>query len=424
MSTIPFTNVRSLMAALSKAMNFIDPALESHHERTAYLAYFIAGEMGISDQLLNLTIYTAILHDIGFIGGDIVRKNHSSDECMKMYAKIGSDMLSDLPLMGSIARSIRYCHHPYSELKRIIAQNPEDQNAARVAAIVHLADFVVTQLREDVPVLNQAESICAAARDHREKRFMPEAVDALSRISRYEFIWMDLMHNPSFLLLFTGDILKLSLENTLKLTLLASRLIDYRSAFTCMHSAGVAASAYQLAKLSGMSEEECTKMAIAGNLHDIGKLSVPNSILEKPGKLTPKEYNIIKEHPYYTRLILLDVEGFETIRDWAGFHHEKLDGSGYPFHCGADRLDPGSRILAVADIFSALTEERPYRRGMDKEKTLDILYGNVKNGDIDGDVVALLRDHYDTVNTYRDQLSHIAGKRYFDTIHGEASIEA
>ncbi|MBP3873200.1 MAG: HD domain-containing protein, partial [Lachnospiraceae bacterium] len=78
-------------------------------------------------------------------------------------------------------------------------------------------------------------------------------------------------------------------------------IIDYRSPFTAMHSAGVAASARELARLYGMSEEDCKKMEIAGRLHDVGRLRVPNSILEKPGKLTDDEFDIVKEHPYYTR---------------------------------------------------------------------------------------------------------------------------
>ena len=96
--------------------------------------------------------------------------------------------------------------------------------------------------------------------------------------------------------------------------------------------AGVAAAARKLAELSGMNETDCKKMAIAGYLHDVGKLRVPNSILEKPGKLTDEEFNIIKEHTYYTRWILKDVDGFEKIANWAAFHHEKLNGKGYPFH--------------------------------------------------------------------------------------------
>ena len=106
-------------------------------------------------------------------------------------------------------------------------------------------------------------------------------------------IWLDAAHNPDFLLVFTGDFHRISLQKAAELTRLMSRIIDYRSTFTAMHSAGVAATARELAKLSGMSEDDCLKMEIAGNLHDVGKLVVPRAILEKNGKLDDEEFSII-----------------------------------------------------------------------------------------------------------------------------------
>lgn len=201
----------------------------------------------------------------------------------------------------------------------------------------------------------------------------------------------------------------------------AMNLIDFRSPFTAMHSAGVAASAKALAKLAGLDEESCMKMEIAGNLHDVGKLRVPNEILEKPGKLTDEEFNKVKEHPYYTRLILMDVEGFEEIADWAGFHHEKLNGRGYPFHFDGDFLSLGSRIMTVADIFSAITEERPYRKPMSREQAMKVMWENVESGGICRNIVQLLEDNYDAVNDARMKKSLEAGARYFAAHQGSAS---
>lgn len=195
-----------------------------------------------------------------------------------------------------------------------------------------------------------------------------------------------------------------------------ARIIDFRSPFTAMHSAGVAASARELARLAGMTDEECRMMEIAGFLHDVGKLHVPNEILEKPGKLTKEEFNIVKEHPYYTRLILMGVDGFEKIADWAGYHHEKLNGNGYPFHLGAEHLDLGSRIMAVADIFSAITEVRPYREGMKRDQALRVMRVNVENGSLCETVVKLLEDHYDEVDAAREKESREVGQRYYRSL--------
>lgn len=130
-----------------------------------------------------------------------------------------------------------------------------------------------------------------------------------------------------------------------------------------------------------------------------------------------EEFNIIKEHPYNTRLILMGVQNFEKIADWAGYHHEKLNGRGYPFHFGADRLDTGSRILAVADIFSAITERRPYRDSMPKGQVMSVLKENADRGHICKDVVALLFDHYDEIDSARAVASEEAGKRYFESFN-------
>ena len=147
---------------------------------------------------------------------------------------------------------------------------------------------------------------------------------------------------------------------------------------------------------------------------------MPRAILEKPGKLTNEEFNVVKEHPYYTSLVLLEIDGFQDIWHWANQHHEKLNGKGYPFHRKADDLDTGDRIMAVADIFSAITEERPYRAGMTREQAADVLNGDVKAGGICGDIVALLLDNYEQVDAARDAASRIAGKRYFDSLGREA----
>ena len=195
-----------------------------------------------------------------------------------------------------------------------------------------------------------------------------------------------------------------------------SKLVDFRSPFTAMHSAGVAASAECLAELMGMSEEECLMMRVAGYLHDLGKLKVPNELLEKPGKLTEEEFNIVKEHAYYTYALLKDVGGFEQIALWAALHHEKLTGGGYPFHLSGAKLPLGSRIMAVADIFSAVTEDRPYRRGMEKERVIAVLRENAEQGLTSAPVTELLIGHYDEINRRRDQESREASQKYQESL--------
>ena len=417
MNDTPFTNIRSLLGALARALNLINPALENHHERTAYFSYFIAQELGFAEEELHTIVYAALLHDIGSI---ILEERASIEEIetnARKYAYIGARMIRDLPGFEEIANVIEYCQTDWQTLtEEALIGGSGCLQCARHAAIIHFGDFLSTCLDPDQPILNQVPRICRMVEKYRGTEFMPEAVDALLRIKDLEVMWLDAAHNPSFLMAFTGDFHRISLQKTAQLTRLMSRIIDYRSAFTAMHSAGVAASARELARLSGMSEEDCLKMEIAGNLHDVGKLVVPRSILEKNGKLDDAEFSVIREHSYYTRLVLMDIDGFEEIANWAGFHHEKHNGRGYPFHIDRNELDLGSRIMAVADIFSAITEDRPYRKGMPREQVIRVLRENVEREAIDGELVELLIAHFDEVDAERAKNSHEAGKRYYDSM--------
>ena len=109
-------------------------------------------------------------------------------------------------------------------------------------------------------------------------------------------------------------------------------------------------------------------------LHDIGKLAVPNTILDKNGKPTDEEWNCIRRHPYYTQKILSQITGFERLTEIAAAHHERLDGRGYFRGLGAEELDLDMRaILAVADVFDALSAERPYRGALPPDQVFAIL---------------------------------------------------
>lgn len=421
-----FTTVRSLLSALAKAMNLINPDMENHHQETAYLAYQIGMEMGLHTEDLHLIASAALLHDVGTIVMPQRENLAAIESHRREIARIGAEIIRDLEPFEMIANIIELCQNGWREnvefaktkaCSRAVHGNIEQ--CIDVAECIHLADVISALWDEEGEILNQVPMIREAVEAGRGSEFSDRAVDAFQRVSQREFVWMDFVLNPTFLMFFTGDMHDLSLEETVELTQLMSRIIDFRSSFTAMHSAGVAASAKELARLAGMNEEDCMKMEIAGNLHDVGKLRVPNEILEKPGKLTEEEFNKVKEHPYYTRLILMDIEGFEEIADWAGFHHEKLNGRGYPFHFDSGFLSLGSRIMTVADIFSAITEERPYRKPMSREQAMKVMWENVERGEICRDIVQLLEDNYDAVNDARKKKSQEAGARYFATYQTE-----
>lgn len=168
-----------------------------------------------------------------------------------------------------------------------------------------------------------------------------------------------------------------------------SDVVDAKSSFTFRHSVGVTQIAIEMARVLGLTKERTRLVHRAALLHDLGKLRVPNSILDKPGKLDEAEWAVMREHPALTAAILRRVRQFDELASIAGAHHEKLDGTGYPDRLLAQDLSLEARILAVADIYGALIEDRPYRSGMSAEQALGIIETS-KGCKLDADCIAAL----------------------------------
>ena len=168
-------------------------------------------------------------------------------------------------------------------------------------------------------------------------------------------------------------------------------VVDSKSRFTATHSTNVARSAVNIGRQLGLDEDTIWNLELAGQLHDIGKLRVPITVLNKRGKLTDYEWEQIRRHPEDTRRVLVATDLFAPIVDTAANHHEKLDGTGYPLGLGAGELRLEDLILAVADVHDALSAERPYRAAMPEETVLTIL-DELAGPKLDAEVVAALRE--------------------------------
>jgi HD-GYP domain-containing protein (c-di-GMP phosphodiesterase class II) len=234
--------------------------------------------------------------------------------------------------------------------------------------------------------------------------FRRDLVDAFTAISSRESFWFgitaDDLESSLRRRLSSGET-PLSVDDILCLGEIATRIIDYKSAFTATHSRGVAATAATLSRIQGFDDDESRVMHFAGLLHDIGKLAVPSEIIEKQASLTDGETNRMRSHAYYTWKAFERFRGMDETRAWAAYHHEHLDGSGYPFHLKGEQLSVGSRILAVADIYTALTEDRPYRPGMDPEDAVGLLRTMVQKRFLDAAIVSTLSDNVRAVDSTR-----------------------
>jgi diguanylate cyclase (GGDEF)-like protein/putative nucleotidyltransferase with HDIG domain len=147
--------------------------------------------------------------------------------------------------------------------------------------------------------------------------------------------------------------------------------VDNKDRYTRRHSEDVTEYALWIAEELGLSDETMRVIRVGGLLHDVGKIGVPDEILRKPGGLTPEEWEVMRRHPQLGALIVAGVPGMEGILDIVRYHHERWDGQGYPDGRSGEEIPLLGRILAVADAFSAMTTDRPYRKGMNWNAALD-----------------------------------------------------
>ena len=166
-------------------------------------------------------------------------------------------------------------------------------------------------------------------------------------------------------------------------------VIDAKSPWTYHHSDRACLIATSLAADLGANSDTLRALRRAALLHDIGKLGISNRILDKPGRLTAAEYAKVREHPAVTERILAGIPGLRGLAPMAAAHHERLDGAGYPYGLGADELTMPMRVLAVADVYEALTSVRPYRRAMSSDEALATMRPEVPSR-LDGDAFSAL----------------------------------
>lgn len=413
------SNLNDLLLCITKAINLINPEINDHHQQVSYLSYCIAEQIGISDDDMRTLVVASMLHDVGAIafGSDVDFSTNETYEQNK-HAFVGAKLLSAFHMFDKVSKVVKFTHIPWNHGAGSTFNGEE---VDPLSHIIHLSNRVIVSLNKYEPFLTQVDKVKDYVMSERGLKFKDEVVDAFMAIADREANWFYLQYNPEELNDIMDDSIssvKLTVDDAVELTEIFAHIIDFRSPFTSMHSAGVAASAVYLAKKAGFSSEECKMMNIAGNLHDIGKLKTPKYILEKNGALEKDEFDIMKEHSFYTYLLLKPISGFERITEWAAFHHEKMNGKGYPFHLPAKKLSLGSRLMSVADIFTAITEDRPYRKGMDKPHTVNVIKEKVKDGSISPYASSLLLYNFDEAYDVRKKAADMAVKTYSQFLNG------
>lgn len=365
--------LKELAFPLIKSIDSFNFLLKHHHRRVAVISYFIGLRLKFDENRLADLVLAAALHDIGALSVQerdmLIQRDvlHPTPHCI-----MGYKMLSSCDLFTTIARIIRHHHIRYSD-RDITPDVPLESH------ILHLADRVDIHIDSNQFILNQKEQTVELIMQQSGTLFHPEVCQAFNDAAKADIFWIELVNMSMEQLLkkihYNYDY-TLSIEQIMQFGMVVSRIIDFRSAFTAGHSYTVAHLSAYIGHLCGLNEETCTKLKLAGLFHDIGKIGVDTAYIEKPGPLTQEEFNHVKLHTYYTYQILSELSltpWFENIVAWASNHHEKPDGTGYPYRKTAEELDLGTRILTYADILTALMETRPYRVPLSIDKVIELL---------------------------------------------------
>ncbi|WP_162141310.1 HD domain-containing phosphohydrolase [Paucidesulfovibrio longus] len=388
-------------------MDLISRAVVNHHVRVGYLAAQLAGDVGLSAEVQRDLLVAGLLHDAGALSLksrlDALQFEHDG----MAHAEAGYRLLRPYQRLRRVARYVRLHHTPYREL----ARNPDSPAEAN---ILSLADRIDVLIERGAPLSIQIEHIRSRIQSQSGLALDPRLVEAFLDHRPGDAFWLGAEQPNKALCTPAPERLeqeRLGVEEVLDLSRLFSQIIDFRSRFTATHSSGVAATAVALARLVGFGDREQLFMHIAGNLHDLGKLAVPAEVLDKPGALDDREWELMRDHALYTHQVLADLQGLESVAKWAGEHHERLDGKGYPFGLGKWDLSMGSRIVAVADVFTAVTEDRPYRNGMNRADALGVLEGLAASA-LDRGVVDMLWKNFDEINEIRHDAQFEAARLF------------
>jgi len=379
--------IKTIAAALDTVEKELLGASSNHGKRIAVLC----AKMGKiseknTEEILGLT-NCALLHDNALTEYILAaRESGHYDSTMKKHCEYGQRNADALLSDSGIKNFILY-HHERADGKGPYGIHEDECPLG--AQLIAIADSIDVAYHLQNLTHDKFGNAVQTIKDETGKKYGKTAAQTMLEIldwSMIESLRDDVIDKTAETVL-TPWIVDIEDHVIFNLASFITKIIDYKSVFTKQHSAGIANMAWHMGEYYNYSREEKVKLYLAAALHDIGKLETPTAILEKPGKLTDEEYIIIKEHVRHTHELLKDIEGFQDIYRWASNHHEKLNGTGYPFGKNADELDFNSRLMTCIDIYQAVSEKRPYHPLRDLNAALQIMNKMADNGEIDRNIV-------------------------------------
>lgn len=395
--------------ALSDTVDLVGVDEVLHSKRVAYVALECARLLG-GGKAEQLLLYRAgLLHDCGVSSTQVHKKlvnelewTNSSHHC-----QIGAQRMKRFAPLSVFSEIIYYHHTRWEQLKDLSLS----EESKTYANLIFLADRVdaLAGMAQTANRLICRDAICNKVQSLQGSYFKPELVEVFLAAAEKEAFWItqepDHLRDYLHMQIQETDPLLLDISELKSLACIFAEIVDAKSPYTAEHSFGVTKLAMYLARRCKLPEATVRKIEVAGLLHDLGKLQVPDSILDYKGGLEGEDLTVMRHHSYVTFMILSKIGGLEEITRWAADHHEKLDGSGYPFKKSENDLSIESRIIMIADIFQALAQNRPYRSSLPPSNIIEIIGEQVKSGLLDREVFKIVE--VDPDQCYQEALNQM-----------------
>jgi putative nucleotidyltransferase with HDIG domain len=297
----------------------------------------------------------------------VVAMSHGGvDELERMRCERGADIARGIGLDEDAADAITQLFEHWDG-----HGHPGERAGEEIALLARMA--CLSQTMEVFWQQGGAAAACDVARARRGTWFDPALVAAVDELERDVCFWASL-ETPDVQAVEPGDrVLRADEARLDRVAEAFAGIVDAKSPYTARHCAGVAEIADGIASTMGLDEATRRLLRRAALLHDVGKLGVSNRILDKPGPLTDGEWSAVRRHPRLSMVILRAVPALAPVARLSATHHERLDGSGYPYGLTAGELGLPDRVLQVADVTDALTSERPYRQALSTDEVLAIM---------------------------------------------------
>lgn len=380
--------LNELLLSFSNALDFSEREYyinnRFHGKRVAYFCLLLGEYLQLNNEDMNNLFGCAILHDNGLTEYPHYKDQVSYEEFLKRHCVDGENNVAYLSFYSDVKDVILYHHEEFDGSGPFSKKEYEIPLFSQLIHIIDWADlhyclYTLTQeeYTDMIQEMNQLRNHC----------FSSHLVEAFIATITYQKIKESQTHLDELIRKHMRHrYLDFNQLHMMSICQLLANVIDSKSPHTKTHSIGVAAKASKMGVYYHYNEDMLFQLFFTGTIHDIGKLIIDRDILEKPEKLTKQEYAYIQTHAFYTYELLQDMQ-LGDILHWASYHHEKLDGSGYPFGKKADELDFIDRLIACCDIYQALREERPYKKAKTHNESINIMRDMANDYKIDAKIV-------------------------------------